>query len=81
MTYFRTKAHSSGFLEFGSSSWICKGKPHTVAVDGVTAMTAFKPAVASPAFSHHPDRCVGFKGQKIILFPLANVLVILKFLK
>lgn len=65
MIYFRTKAHSSGFLEFGSSSWIGKGKPHSVDVDGDTVITAFKPAAVPWLF---PTIRVGFKIHKIIFF-------------
>lgn len=66
MTYFRTKAHSSGFFEFGSSPWSCKRKADAVAVDGVTAMTAFKTAPGSPASPHQQGRRVDFKNHKII---------------
>lgn len=50
MVYVRTQANSSGFLEFGSFSQICKEKKrkekhtHTMlpAVDGVLVIIAFK---------------------------------------
>lgn len=55
MTDFRTKANSSGFLEFGSYSRACKEKNHVVllAVDGVLCI-AFKLAAIFSAFVYHP---------------------------
>ena len=73
MTSLYTKVINSGFLEFGSSSWICKEKPHGLA-EMVSPLVLLN-QLLFPLLFPLVNRCVGFKLNKII-FPLANAFII-----
>lgn len=76
MTALHTKVINSGFLDFGSSSWICKEKPHGLA-EMVSPLMLFN-QLLFPLLFPLVNRCVGFKINKII-FPLANAFIIKSF--
>lgn len=74
MTSLHTKVNNSGFLEFGSFSWICKEKPHGLA-EMVSPSLVLLNQLLFPLLFPLVNRCVGFKINKII-FPLANAFMI-----